>query len=517
MPAVDVEAILTAAGALVRERGARRLVIDVEGIALTHYDGSVERLTAGGAPVVVPLEDVQQFLQRRRNYSYRRSRPDEYEIAGDSFELEDAEGIVTLKTKKVRHPALELLADFPDGALSTIRRAYALGDAELVVRCEGETRARDIAIAIANECSMLGYQASLAVPFEPNFRAPPAQFAFDDRRAGEVRTIRFGAEKLTNDALLSPSGLNVVVSPNARYRMFAQQPYQEALDKSGRPLAFVQIELVKSNPVAQVVISKTLADLVAVVPEAEDGPWRKAVERREAVKARPRAEKTWHPTTEAVAEAFGKRLAPRGYVSGRSLYFHGPIAYSSWDRNPIAAFVGAPRAEAPVLFLGRGRYGEGDGVTSMAQADVVIATRERYTIVGVDDLSDILEFEGRRPDEVASGMRRDQNEAERPATCTLDKARTRSWLQDRMSAAEIEVIDAGKVKFATLRKADSYRQVLEVEKKRSVLNELFDLDLGPLCDVDAIEAKRQEASEAANARKDELLARRREARSAPTL
>lgn len=513
MSVISVSAAVRAACRLYRDLGGRKLAFGPTGIELTDASGTRRLLTVAGQQAVLDHAEVMQALDRQRvDFG---AMGDEHEIAGETFLHSDINGVITLRTKKTRMPALETVAAFDAPLLAQLRKAYRHAGVDLFVVCEGETRARELALVIANERALCGLASSTTVPSaDRRHWRSTNETATDDPVFDplELRGPTWNVELLTErghhvfTAGLDPEQSNVRVSTKS-YSYFGQHAFQEAADKMARPSAIVCIEFVRSKPVARVVLSRSLVELVAGDPNFEDAPWTEVVRRRELAASRERPEKTWHPTTEQVAEAYLDRKAPRGYVSGRSLYFHGPIAYSGSDHNAIAAFVEI-EGKGPMILMGRGPYGDGDGVTSMAQGDITKALNGRYAVLTVDDLADVLTLGGMSLATAASRMRSGKGETSLPASCVLDAGTTRAWLQRRIEVAELEVIAAAKVAYATNRKVNSFGSLLHVENLRQVLNDAFNLGLPSMLDVADIKAKHEAAKAALFDRQDGINQRR---------
>jgi len=520
------EQLLRAALARGLAWGAREVRLGDQGVAVTDALGNRRDLTRHGQKVKADAEVLKDLLGDSRflNWQSWKHSANERVIDGLGVWIESpGDGEVVLKPKKPRAPCVDAMVR-PDGdGLARLRSLYRRGGIDVFVFCEGDTRARDLALAISSERKMLGLPTAVDLAVEqPGYRreasregqyGPPV---FDDEgsEAGEAWAVtQVPAENMSglfmgND---DPEGSRVFVASSNRHEVWRFMRAQAQLDARERPAVLVAVGLEKSTPVLRAIFQKGLQQ--ESTPEAvfRDAPWAVFAERKAArEKSRKPAPKTWHPTSEAVAEAFVAREAPRGYVSGKNLYFHGPVAFSCYDRNPVAAIVDLP-GKRTAVFIGRddGIGGTMAGTVSMAQNDVVLAARAKgYLVFHVDRLTDFLTLGGRQLDELAPVMRNRKNEAEYPAACRVDRRKLKSWFLLKRSGAMDEVEAAFRTGFATYRRADSYRALQHLASKRDRLAGLLEVDLPEIGSAEEFRVWADAEREAADRRQAELAERR---------
>jgi hypothetical protein len=486
------------------------------------YAGRQVRLAADGVTVVDSLgvrhdlasevpspsqEDLVQGLKNPHSF-YRDHLPEEVEIAGHGvWTCSEIDGGLVLKSKRPRGACLEAVASLDVQAMATVRRLYAASGVDVVVVVEGEPRSRDVALALASELNLSGHPSGLDLPPERDRRIPEEETRADqegpsifDQPGPKPWSVQLMPRNshLGSARIVAPDMSRVIVINDDRVRWSYSQATPETLKSQTRPTVLVAISLEKSSPKAKIVLSESAAALAATLDDHPAGPWTQYNARKAKSSAIPRAPKTWHQTTEAVAEAYLERKAPRGYVSGQSVFFHGPVAFSIYYNNPIAAIVDSPTG--PLIFMGRSyvRGGTKGGTISMAQGDVSrAAAAAGVPVVHVDRLTDFLTLDGLQLDGIARDFEHRKNETAFSATCTLDPVRLGDYLTSCKAAAELELEQASKHRSPTLRRAAAWNGLKLLAERRDQLADVFGLALPDMGDAAHFDARHSEAYEAA--------------------
>ncbi|WP_327210755.1 hypothetical protein [Rhizobium leguminosarum] len=484
--------------------------------------GKEVRVSSGGVTVVDslggqhPLESqvtppssdaIADGLKTPYRY-YREKLPEEVDIPGHgAWACSEKDGMIVLKSKRQRGPCLEAFATVDAESVASLRRLYKAPGVDIVVAVEGDARARDVALALASELNLSGHRSALLLP--------PDNRGYGN--GGQTREMQEGPDifgtsadapwsvellppKASLDKAAKPSHnqSRVVVFNDDRSAWRYSQAKPEQLGSQTRPTALVAISIEKSTPVARIVLSEAAAALSKALHQTTDGPWIAYNARKAKAAAIPRAPKTWHPTTEAVAEAFLARKAPRGMVSNGSLFFHGPIAFSIYYANPVAAIVDAP--SGPVIFMGRSstRGGTKAGTISMAQGDVEkAAIAAGVPVVSVGKLTDFLTLDGHPLDGVARDFEHKKDEVSYSNSCLLDQQKLAAYLLARKQACELELERVERHAAPTYTKSSAWHGLKAVAELRDMLAARFDLPLPDVGDTLHFEEKRAEAYQAA--------------------
>lgn len=430
--------------ALVRatKSAAREVRLSPEALTLRHADGQPSVQDRAGTPPAGIAECMRPRYREGDGFELSYGRGDAVDAVFPglgswrlAFEGDD----VVLRAKKPVADCLERLLSSEPEPLSALRRLYAQDGVDVVVRCDGP-RARDVALAIVAERDWLGLPSRVGrlsrdrLDRGRDTQAPVADDPFSP--PGEAWTVS------TEDAVPDDGeGAGSKVTVLVVRRHVTQAAIEGWLAGRARPAAFVEVSLRDSEAVATVFLSpsaRALAD--AAPPLPGDAPWDRFRRAKQARDARPKAPRTWHQTTEAVARAFVAREAPRGYVSNKSIYFHGPVAYSQWDGNPVAAFVKVGR-ETLLLEGRRSQGGTMAGTTTSAQGDIRAALQERGMglPVAVGDLSEVLDLGGADLSTLPPRGRRAKDEASLPAACALRKAAFGAWVRAERDRLQGEI------------------------------------------------------------------------------
>jgi hypothetical protein len=499
--ALFIRSALTAA----RTLAGKEIRISSDGLTVVDSLGGHHPLESQITP---PSSDaIAEGLKTPYRY-YPERLPEEVDIPGHgAWACSEKDGAIILKSKRPRGACLEAFVTVDPDSIASLRRLYASPGIDIVVAVEGDARARDVAMSFASELNLSGHASSLSLPPD-NGRYGNGS---DTREMQEGLSV-FGSpvdagwsvELLPRNAGLSkaatPAGTQsrVVVFNDDRTAWRYSKAKPEELASQTRATALVAISIEKSTPVARIVLSEAAAELASARQETPDGPWIAYNARKAKAAAIPRAPKTWHPTTEAVAEAFIARKAPRGMVSNASLFFHGPIAFSIYYKNPVAAIVDTPNG--PMIFMGRSstRGGTKSGTISMAQGDVKRAAGAAgVPVVSVGTLTEFLTLDGHALDGVAMGFERSKDEASYSNSCRLDQGKLAAYLLARKQSCEQELDRAERHTAPTYTQSHAWLGLKDVSELRDMLASMLDIPLPDVGDADHYEAKRIEAYQAA--------------------
>lgn len=221
--------------------------------------------------------------------------------------------------------------------------------------------------------------------------------------------------------------------------------------------------------------------------------------------------KTWHSSGDSLAKAFLDQQAPRGFISSKNIFFHGPVLYSQWHGNPVAALVRVP-GEMEWLITGTGDACPSKETSSRALGRVIRDNGEHgYRHVALANLNDLLLWNGEdlagyaRSNSYARGRAND--EKSRDPLCELQEDRVRVWLSAKILAAEKELESAKGTKFATFRKSGAYGGLIHYGELSKLLTMKFGFRLPVVKDIDSLRAKMRFATEAAQHRQDVLAER----------
>lgn len=518
MSKIDAEretaAMVDAAVERARQHGAREIRFP---------DGGVVMVDASGAEHRIPLRDgvrfdpktVLDYLEDRGGYHGIRNHfgwrtPDNARLVADcKYLLSVRGGVAVLRPDPAPKAILEQVADFDPDDAARLRSLYGRRGIDLRLEVEGQARGAALQATLAGEMRMAGI--TLLWERRPrqdrSWRAlPPFPDIFPEASSDWV----FGACADLATARTDTGGGSSARLVESRRPVNHDSAIRAAMAARTDPAVVVQVRLVDSRPVATVTMSPAA---LALTSDDAPGPWDALRER--AAARRPRAPRTWHPTTLAVAHAYVRQEAPRGYVSGRSLYFHGPLAYSEYDSQPVAAMVAGLDGKTVMVF-GYARGAGGNGVPTMAMGDIRAALDGRLDVVRVDDLEEIVEIGGLAPSEFARRRRLDKAERDHPSVCTVDSAAVKSWMDDIVAEGEQAVRDAfAGAPYPTLRKVSAYETILRSESVRLAFRDLLGIDLPPACDVEVVTARRDELRAAYDQRKALLDARREDAVAPP--
>jgi len=536
--------LVRAAVAHAKRSAARELRFSLSGIEMGGHYGAVTPLTREGRPVAFSLDAVARHLQSnaRVGDGWFRDGVDgiEFETLGTWTKAVAEDGTVRLKARKVGAPCLEALAAFDAEDLAALRALYRQGGVDVYVIAEGESRARDVGLAFHAERRAVSLPTRLDLPVrmerwpyeevgdhkgpeafdQPASRDPAWEVVVLGETQAYPRVIP-GIDRL-RDGLLEGKpheGGRVHVSDDNRRSWGLYERFVEEAGKRSRAIAVMHVGLVKSQPVARIALNPAARTLAATPLQVADAPWETFLARREArAAARPDKPRTWLPTTEHVAESFVARVAPRGFVSGESLFFHGPVAFSVWRDNPIAAF--ARKADGgEVLVMGREpSIGGGKAaIVSMAQADIRKALGDKVQVIEMDGLSEFLRVGEVGVGLVAGSGRRSKAGPELPRSCTVDAKGLGTWFEARHKQA-LEQRDHAyrtKVSYQTWTQVQAEGALVRLSELRDRLADLFAVTLPPVGDLGAYRTRHAEACARYEARQAELAARRAPAADAP--
>jgi hypothetical protein len=502
--------------------GARELRIGEAQAVVVDGLGREARLERAGVAVVPDLAALAAHVGSWGYWPDERHTADAvaFEDLGAWSFRTDRSGTLVLKARRPPAPCLEALFEAPPEDLAALRGLYRHGGVDVRVHCEGGTRAREVALAIVGERRMLGLPTALSLAREARSAgAGSAEPAFDGDYFDVNSSPDAGWE--VAEPALDPYGRPVGGAPalpasGSRVIVRAERtvPWplkrKEALDAVGRPMALLLVEIQKSSPVASVLLSPEARALSKGSEPFDEAPWDAFVARRDARRtARPAKPRTWHRTTEAVAEAFAARQAPRGLISGGALYFHGPVAYSLSDRNPIAAFVAAADGK-PLLLTGRGqdRGGTKAGIVTGAEGDIRSATNDMRSI-DVEDIVPLLRLGGHGLAGVPFRDGRHGPGEALPREAEILPDALSAWVSTRHAELEAELDASYATRFPTWRQASAYHALARHAQARDALCEALRIELPDAGEADDLRRRAEGANKAASRRQAERDARAR--------
>jgi hypothetical protein len=500
----------------------RDLVFRDDGITISDPFNGKHHFTASEQPP--SLEALERAIVQPTFRSYYGSRPREMKISGHgTWNISEKDGTFRLKAAKNRHPALEAVTDANPDDLARLRSLYDVANVDIVVACEGDVRAREIALAFASELNLSGHNTELHLepehhhswehsrPEDAYEQDGPATFSAPEK-VGQKWVVQLLSNKTVT---LPPThGVSTITvrEDEHRARQFGRAT-EGAFAPSRRPAVLVGVTLKDSTPVATVTFSTAAKSVASISTRSNSAPWTLYNDRKAArLKARPPIAKTWHQTTDQVARAFFAREAPRGYVSGKSLYFHGPVAFAAYDRNPVAAMVDLPDGKT-LLFTGRasGQSGTLAGSVSSAMNDIDSAARDTgFHEFHIGELTDFLKLGDCELNEIAAKLRHKKNEAEYPKSCAIDPSRLKTYITRRKKEAD-EELEAHQKRSSvpTYTKAACWGQLERIATFRDAMVNLVGIDLPPMGDPCAYAEKYQLERAAALQRQNGLQDRRR--------
>ncbi|MDW9481139.1 hypothetical protein GOB57_21065 [Sinorhizobium meliloti] len=495
----------------------REVVFREDGITVSDPFNGKHHFAAIEPPPSREILERGIFQSTFHSYYSGSYRPREMKMSGHgTWNISEKDGTFRLKPAKNRNAAIEsVVAANPDD-LAMLRSLYDIADVDIVVACEGEARTREIALAVASELNLSGHATELHLEPEHqhSWRTGRTEDAYDQdgpplfsapEKIGQKWVVQM-ASKETPPLPATPGVSRITIWEDEHRASQYGRVTEGAFAPSRRPAVLVGVTLKDSSPVATIVLSTAAKSVASIGKKTDHAPWTLYNDRKAArLKARPSIVKTWHQTTEQVARAFIAREAPRGYVSSKSLYFHGPVAFSVYDRNPVAALVDLPDAKT-LLFTGR-HWGQGGtlaGTVSSATGDVDIAARDTaFVKFHVGELTDFLTFGDLPLDEMASRLRHKKNEAEYPRSCSIDVAKLERYILRCKDQADKELsLRAGKV--ATYTKAACWGQLARIARFRDDMARLLAIDLPDMGDASEFEEKSKLENRAAELRQREL-------------
>jgi hypothetical protein len=522
-PATD---FIRAAVVAARTLSPREIRFGTDGITVIDMVGNAHEIKSEvSVPDNAALNEAAQSYDLR-HYGGWRSAGNEIDVSGNGkFSYTEKDGVFSLRPKKPRAPCLEALITVDADKLAAVRSLYGKKGVDIFIAVDGDARAHDISLAMASELSLSGHAASLTLPPEDKYRNGRDETAAEQdglplfERAETEWSVRCGDRRSGFDNAVAAGQSRVVVVPDRHLASRFGYVTDEGVEARERPFVLIGVQIEKSAPVAKISLSKAAAALATTLELVENAPWTVYNDKKAArQKSRDPGPKTWHQTTEAVAEAFVERKAPRGYVSGKALFFHGPVAFSIYDGNPIAAFVDTPRG--PILFTGREYVGSStkSGVVSMARGDIEKASRDKgFTVANVDSLAEFLKLGDLELKQIASRFRNAKNEFDHPRSCKVDIKKLRTYLSERLETLEEGLDKANRQTRPTYVKAGHWRALSHLARTRDALAEALGKPLPHLGDADHFEAMHKRETAAADEHQVNLRDAKRATDAGPSL
>jgi hypothetical protein len=531
-------------GALQRllEVGGAYLTITPDGIDVVDRFHKVHPVRIGHEPIVADIPIIRHLIQNNMDWSGRGSHMRErtpFVLSSSTWDTSafgafNEWSLVTAKsgddqlviTPRKRLPmSLDQVFKVDPDSLARLRSLYRKGGFSIGVICRGETRADAVIAALTAERNQVNL---------------PSNTKFLDKRGANYRT--FGAIATSNiDSVPYIEGANWIISgcdrrevirklipgpdditiePSARVFVGAypghggylpqRKPVQDHLNDPEHPPALViTVDVTSDGPVAEFTFSKSLRAMTSPDHGFKHAPWDVIGEQKAKRDAKPKAPKTWFSTTEDVAKSFVARQAPRGYVSSKTLFFHGPIAYSIVDRNPIAAILDTPSGK-PLLLVGRtvGFGGTKAGTVSGAIGDVVTAAGNDFRILHIGSPAELLRYAGKRLEDLPARFRRDKDEDVFPESASLHKTALAKWLRSEYQGRMGYLEKALETTFATGVKANAYSSLAHICALRDAIADTYGINLPVLGNAKSFHAKASTESKASQERLRELRERK---------
>jgi myosin-crossreactive antigen len=249
--------------------------------------------------------------------------------------------------------------------------------------------------------------------------------------------------------------------------------------------------------------------------------WEVINAQREArrLKAKPRPPKTWHSTTAAVAEAFIDRKAPKGMVSGKSLYFYGPVAYSVGNSLPVAAYL--PKPDGSTILLVASPSGIGgtlSGTVGCSAVDIRDAARAKQVeFIEFENLHLYTSIAGRTLKDFAFCAEFSKFIEPPPSVASLDVERLAEYLVRLREGAKDELADSFEAStFPTYRKASAYQRLARLCEYASTFSTVFEIELPEMGDHDELLQLSKDMAAKTDARLEEQKIRRTQKTSIST-
>jgi hypothetical protein len=499
----------------------REVVIRPDGITVTDPFGGKHHFANLGTP---PSYDAINETLQQSFHSPTWSRDREMKASGHGvWGVTEKNGNFVFKATKKRNAALEALVTADALELALLRSLYDQPNVDIFVACEGDSRTRDIALALGSELNLSGRNTTLNLAPEYEYKRYTniIEVASDQegpelfdvpKKVGQEWVVEL-LEHANHRSLLAPPAAGasrIVVFEDERSAQRWGRSTEGAFAPSRRPAVMVGISLEDSAPTARIAFSAAAKAVARADLREDNAPWTIYNERRAArLKSRPPVLKTWHQTTDQVARAFVARQAPRGFVSGSSLWFHGPVAFSEYAKNPIAAFVDTPSGQT-ILFSGRafGQHGTLAGTVSSAMGDIDRATKATpFREFHVGELTDFLTLGDLPLDQVCWRVGDKKKEAEYPSSCTVDAAKLSQYIVKRRERADAELEKATKQSVATYTKAACWGELASIARFRDAMVELLGISLPDMGNADEFKATRDSIDKAARTRQENLKVR----------
>lgn len=476
--------IIYAAARQARNLAGKEILFDANGISVKDHYNSVHTLESEDG-IDYDFEKLKTILT---GYTYSSGTYNVRSIGGiGEFEMVDAGGWFQLKPKKVFAPCIEAVIPQGHQNFDFIRNYYTAGGVDVFILCEGDTRARDLARAIVAERSQMGLPTEFhSKPARYSWREEiadkdiPQVFKTSTRNLPVWDVVELDSRGMVPKVVGAIEGEKHPKSSSIHIGTYRNNWEMRRIlggvsEQKKSNLICMTIELVKSKPVVNMSVSKGLT--LPPVERLENTPWQAFRDRRDKL-TKNRAPKviTWFPTTEAVAEAFIERKSPRGFVSGKSLFFHGPVAYSIWKDNPVAAQVDFKDGTTGI-FYGRasGIGGTKAGTVSQAQADIARAANKMGGIreFSVGELTDFLMLKDLSLGQAAARFKMHKDEVNYPNTCKIDLPKLRKWLLGQKDEADAEIEASHKTTFPTNRKSAAWYGLARLVEMKDELEALI--------------------------------------------
>lgn len=481
------------------EVAGREIKISSDGVEIRHpYYGS-SPVSIDGQPIKITAEEFEEaFRYYSRNGGVKPSNYRELSAPGiGNFGYEINDDVVVLKPK--RNPAHCIDAVVPDlgDGIARLRSLYNQPGVSVFVPCEGEVRAGNVMQALIAE------RRALKLPTQTRY-LPVHDRYYSDRvysmdalvdvarrtdmpQWNVIQVTEADALKFLSKQPKTGESNVYVFSTNERQvnRWIHGLADLEAV---GHPVAVFAVKMNHSKSVGKIGFTSHLTSRISTEDKFENAPW-KIYGKLSAARAATKKPVTWHSTTQGVADAFVAREAPRGMTGSKRwrkppIYFHGPIAYSLADWNPIAALVDMPDGRT-ALITGRSEEfgGTKAGTVTSALGDIRVASsHKKFERFHLEELHEILTWGDEGLERAASKSSKMEDTWPKSAQFNVEKLG--EWIEAKTTILQEELAEATKSAMPTYRKANAYSAVAQHADLRNRLVEGFGFDLPPVADVE---------------------------------
>lgn len=428
-----------------------------------------------------------------------------------AWKIVDSDGDLVIKPNRRLPSCMEAVGELDANSIAALRSLYREGDVDIFLAGNIGSKVREATSAITCELNLTGHLASVRHGSEP-LDTQPDYFTADKP---EWQVFLLGPKE--NPAQYPPpeAGISrIFVWESERAAHAYGSSWTDSIAPSRRKTVVGAIVTEKDVTRINLVFSKRAAQACSNTPDTNDTPWARYARLKAS---RTPQEKTWHGSIEALVDAYIARKAPRGFISDRSLYFHGPVLYSLFDGNPIAAFVETPHGK-DILFTGRHPrlHGTMTGTVSGHQNALSNALfKHDIETFHLDNLKDVLTISDLRLETIPWSVGAKKKEDGLPRACRLDIEALSQLFQTNWTRMTEQFEKSMATKFPTYSRAGILRGLHLNALTADRLSTIFGVDFGYVGDADEYARCHDEEIAAADERKQQLRTRARLAAPGP--